>query len=110
LSAGSGLEDEEHSNYPGDVKKNARDISLMHFSSEVRGAKVRTMILILASPATAVYNGIVADRNFALQTPPRLAGVEDRLVEASAALENAPDRVAQITGFDWIVSILMNAP
>jgi transposase len=38
-----------------------------------------------------------------------LTGVEDRLVEALAALENNPHRVAQITGFDWIVSIPMNA-
>jgi transposase len=38
-----------------------------------------------------------------------LAGVEDRLVEALAALETDPQRVAQITGFDWIVSIPMNA-
>jgi transposase len=38
-----------------------------------------------------------------------LTGVEDRLVEALAALENDPPRVAQITGFDWIISISMNA-
>ena len=38
-----------------------------------------------------------------------LTGVADRLVEALAALENNPHRVAQITGFDWIVSIPMNA-
>ena len=38
-----------------------------------------------------------------------LAGVADRLVEALATLENSPDRVAQITGFDWILSIPMNA-
>jgi transposase len=38
-----------------------------------------------------------------------LTGVEDRLVEALAALENNPHRVAQITGFNWIVSIPMNA-
>jgi transposase len=38
-----------------------------------------------------------------------LMGVEDRLVEALAALEKNSQRVAQITGFDWIVSIPMNA-
>ena len=38
-----------------------------------------------------------------------LTGGEDRLVEALAALENNSPRVAQITGFDWIVSINMNA-
>ena len=38
-----------------------------------------------------------------------LAGVVDRLVEALATLENDPQRVAQITGFDWVVSISMNA-
>jgi transposase len=38
-----------------------------------------------------------------------LTGVEDRLVEALAALEKNSQRVAQITGFDWIVSIPMNA-
>jgi len=38
-----------------------------------------------------------------------LAGVADRLLKALAALENNPDRVAQITGFDWIISITMNA-
>ena len=38
-----------------------------------------------------------------------LTGVEDRLVEALAALEKNSPRVAQITGFDWIVSIPMNA-
>ncbi len=34
-----------------------------------------------------------------------LAAVEDGLVEALAALENDRDRVAKITGFDWIISI-----
>jgi hypothetical protein len=38
-----------------------------------------------------------------------LAGVADRRVEALAALENDPDQVAQITGFDWIISIPLNA-
>ena len=38
-----------------------------------------------------------------------LTGVENRLVEALATLENNPHRVAQITGFDWIISILLNA-
>ena len=38
-----------------------------------------------------------------------LTGVEDRLVEALAALENSPQRVARIAGFDWIVSILLKA-
>jgi transposase len=38
-----------------------------------------------------------------------LRAVEDRLVEALATLENDPQRVAQVAGFDWIVSILMNA-
>ena len=38
-----------------------------------------------------------------------LAGVVDRLEEALATLESDPHRVAQITGFDWIVSIPMNA-
>ena len=38
-----------------------------------------------------------------------LRAVEDRLVEALATLENDPQRVAQIAGFDWIVSILMKA-
>jgi transposase len=38
-----------------------------------------------------------------------LAGVADRLLEALAALENDPDRVAQITGYDWIISIPLNA-
>ena len=38
-----------------------------------------------------------------------LAGVADRWVEALATLESDPQRVAQITGFDWIVSIPMNA-
>jgi transposase len=38
-----------------------------------------------------------------------LTGVADRLLEALAALENNPRQGAQITGFDWIVSIIMNA-
>ena len=38
-----------------------------------------------------------------------LRAVEDRLVEALAALENDAPRVAQVAGFDWIVSIPMNA-
>lgn len=38
-----------------------------------------------------------------------LTGVEDRLVEALAALENSPQRVARIAGFDWIVSIPLKA-
>jgi hypothetical protein len=38
-----------------------------------------------------------------------LRAVEDRLVEALAALENDSQRVAQVTGFDWIGSIHMNA-
>jgi hypothetical protein len=38
-----------------------------------------------------------------------LRAVEDRLVEALATLENDPQRVAQIAGFDWIISIPMKA-
>jgi len=38
-----------------------------------------------------------------------LTGVEDRLVEALAALENSPQRVARIAAFDWIVSIPLKA-
>jgi transposase len=37
-----------------------------------------------------------------------LRAVEDRLVEALVTLENDSQRVAQVTGFDWIVSIHMN--
>ena len=38
-----------------------------------------------------------------------LTGIADRLVEALTALENNPHQVAQIAGFDWIISIPMNA-
>jgi hypothetical protein len=38
-----------------------------------------------------------------------LRAVEDRLVEALATLENDPQRVTQVAGFDWIVSIPMKA-
>jgi hypothetical protein len=38
-----------------------------------------------------------------------LAASADRLVEVLATLEYDPDRVAQITGFDWIVNIRKNA-
>lgn len=39
-----------------------------------------------------------------------LDAVEDRLVEALAALEGDPARVASLAGFDWITSISLNAP
>jgi hypothetical protein len=38
-----------------------------------------------------------------------LAAAVDRLVEVLATLENDLDRVAQITGFNWIVNIRKNA-
>ncbi len=38
-----------------------------------------------------------------------LQAVEDRLVEALATLENDPERVSRIAGFDWIISIPMKA-
>ena len=38
-----------------------------------------------------------------------LRAVEDRLVEALASLENDPQRVARVAGFDWIISIPMKA-
>jgi hypothetical protein len=38
-----------------------------------------------------------------------LEGVEDRLAEAALYLESHPDRVASITGFDWIVNIPLSA-
>lgn len=38
-----------------------------------------------------------------------MEGVEDRLLDALIALENDPDRVQGLTGFDWIVSCLTNA-
>lgn len=38
-----------------------------------------------------------------------LAAVEDRLVEALLTWENNPPLVASATGFDWIISISMNA-
>jgi len=38
-----------------------------------------------------------------------MLAVEDQLVSALVALENDPDRVQSLTGFDWIVNCLMNA-
>ena len=38
-----------------------------------------------------------------------LGAVEDRLVQALFALENNPPLVASTTGFDWVISIPMNA-
>ena len=38
-----------------------------------------------------------------------LDAIEDRLVEALIALEQDVPRVQKIVGFDWIVSICMNA-
>jgi len=38
-----------------------------------------------------------------------LEAVEDRLIQAVLALERNDDSVASITGFDWIISISMNA-
>ena len=37
-----------------------------------------------------------------------LEAVEDRLVEALAALHADPQRTQSISGFDWIVKICMN--
>jgi hypothetical protein len=36
-------------------------------------------------------------------------GVEDRLVEASVALENDQKLVASTTGFDWIINCPLTA-
>jgi len=38
-----------------------------------------------------------------------LDAVEDVLVDALRSLENSPDRIASIAGFDWILSIPLNA-
>src|SRR5262245_51445462 len=38
-----------------------------------------------------------------------LEAVEDRLVEAALHLEKQPKLAASITGFDWIISISLNA-
>lgn len=38
-----------------------------------------------------------------------LDAVEDRLVEALRSLQNNPDSVVSICGFDWIINIPMNA-
>lgn len=38
-----------------------------------------------------------------------LDGVEDRLVDALATLENDTKRINSLTGFDWIVSVCLNA-
>ena len=40
----------------------------------------------------------------------RLTAVEARLVQALFALENNPQLVASTTGFNWIITIPMNAP
>ena len=39
-----------------------------------------------------------------------LDAVEDRLVQGLAELERSPAKVASLTGFDWIISIPLNAP
>jgi hypothetical protein len=36
-------------------------------------------------------------------------GVEDALMEALIALENDPDRVRGLTGFDWIINAILIA-
>ena len=38
-----------------------------------------------------------------------LEAVEDRLIQAVLTLERNAESVASITGFDWIISISMNA-
>ena len=38
-----------------------------------------------------------------------LDAVEDVLVDALRFLENTPERIAGLTGFDWVVSIPLNA-
>jgi hypothetical protein len=38
-----------------------------------------------------------------------LDGVEDKLVEALASLENNAGKVHSLTGFDWIISLPMIA-
>jgi hypothetical protein len=36
-------------------------------------------------------------------------GVEDALMEALIALEDDPDRVRGLTGFDWIINAILKA-
>jgi hypothetical protein len=38
-----------------------------------------------------------------------LDGVEDKLVEALASLENNAEKVHSLTGFDWIISLSLTA-
>ena len=51
----------------------------------------------------------IREKWFANRLFRHLDAVEDTLVTALHALERETERVASITGFDWIISIQMNA-
>lgn len=52
----------------------------------------------------------IREKWFANRLFRHLDGVEDTLVIALHTLEQETERVASITGFDWIISIPLNAP
>ncbi len=51
----------------------------------------------------------IREKWFANRLFRQLDGVEDTLVTALRTLERETERVASITGFDWIISIQLNA-
>jgi transposase len=51
----------------------------------------------------------VREKWFANRVFASLSAVEEQLVAALASLENDPQRVASLTGFDWIKSVSLNA-
>jgi len=60
------------------------------------------------NPAEHLWDEI-REKAFANRVFDSLAAVEDTLCQALATLERDPGRARSLTGFDWIVSISMNA-
>jgi transposase len=60
------------------------------------------------NPAEHLWDEL-REKRFANRVFHSLDAVENRLVEGLAALENDRERVRSLTGFNWIVSIPLNA-
>ena len=60
------------------------------------------------NPVEHLWNEL-REKWFANRVFHSMAAVEDQLVLALTTLENDPQRMASLTGFDWIRSILLNA-
>ena len=105
--------DEIASRYPTDNVVMVLDGARWHTSRDFRlPDNLRLLVLPPYSPELNPQEHLWGERretNFHNRVFDRIDALEDHLVAACRDLDNSPNRVKRITGWDWIINAVSNA-